>query len=74
MSALRFGSLSYPGDVTDADRLQPGRLLGQDPSGWPYEVAQVEYQPAVDRTVVLLQRATAETVQAVVDRLTGQVA
>lgn len=69
--SLRFGSVSYPGDQTGAELLQKGRLLGTDPSGWPFEVVQTEYQPAVDRTVVLLQAAAPERVADLIDQLTA---
>lgn len=42
---MTYQVLHYRGDVTGADKAQPGALLGGDEFGRPYEVIDAEYTP-----------------------------
>lgn len=45
MSGTRYEVLRYRGNVTGADQAQPGRVLGCDEFGRPYEVIDAEFEP-----------------------------
>jgi hypothetical protein len=55
--------LTYPGNITGSDMVQPGALLGHDEIDRPYEVIDAEYIPGDDKTLVYLQYATTETLR-----------
>lgn len=42
----RYEVLHYLGDLTGSESLQPGRILGHDETGRPYEVIDAEFEPA----------------------------
>lgn len=60
----RYEQLHYRGNVTGADRAQPGQILGHDELGRPYEVLDAEYEPDSGRTTVNLQYATPDNLRA----------
>jgi|tagenome__1003787_1003787.scaffolds.fasta_scaffold20467155_2 hypothetical protein len=60
----RFEVLHYPGNVTGADKAQPGALLGGDETGRPYEVIDAEYMPGDDFTAAHLTYASTDTLRA----------
>lgn len=65
----QFGILRYAGNITGSDDVQPGRLLGHDEVGRPYEVVDAEYDPAADKTAVQIQYATVEALKAHQERV-----
>jgi hypothetical protein len=64
----RYEVLHYPGDLTGAEQMQPGRILGHDELCRPYEVLDAEYDPATGRTAVHLQYASTENLRAELER------
>lgn len=79
----RYEQLHYPGDVTGSEDAQPGRVLGGDEFGRPYEVIDAVYEPCepgcdlhgtCGRTTVNVQYAVAENIVAAYTRLTAELA
>lgn len=62
-----YGVLHYAGDVTAADQVQPGMLLGTNELGVPWEVLDAEFDG--QRTTVQLQTATPDAIRAGVARV-----
>lgn len=60
--------LTYPGNITGSEGCQPGRLLGWDEIGRPYEVIDAEYLPDDDKTLIFLQYASPENIWAEIQR------
>jgi hypothetical protein len=69
----RYEALHYPRDLTEHENLQPGRILGHDEIGRPYEVIDAELEivwpqgqdaPSRARTTVNLQYAGTEALKA----------
>jgi hypothetical protein len=48
VSGQGYEVLHYRRDVTGWDTAQPGRILGHDEFGRPYEVIDAEYEPCDD--------------------------
>lgn len=62
----RFGKLNYRGCLlaSDTPRCQPDRILGQDMTGQPYKIIDVDYDTDTDTTAVYLQWADQTTWEA----------
>ena len=70
---MEYGLLHYPGDVTKADAVQPGRILGADAFDRPWVVGDVEYAPGRNQTDVHLRPAEPDDVRAELAHLTDLV-
>ena len=83
---IDYGMLVYPGNVTGSDDAQPGRLLGVNEAGMPWEVLDAEFRPSTDEepcgpdcertwghTHVQLQTASVDAMRAAIARTTGTV-
>lgn len=75
---IEYEVLHYPGDVRASEDCQPGRLLGVNEVGHPWEVIDAEYEPPLPsetrrghyrgHTTVHLQTASASALRVALAR------
>lgn len=56
-----YRHLNYPGDI--ADSFNRDDMLGWDPMGFPYRVVDAFYADEIDKTTVVLTKASADDVR-----------